>query len=187
MKKISEKIIHEGKWLSFVETTWQHKDGSLHVWESVKRKLTNAIIIIARLVPSNRYILIKEFRAAVDNYVIEFPAGLVESDDIEVDALRELKEETGYTGTIQRITPLLNKSAAMTDATFQVAFVDVDETLEVNINPIQELDGAEDIEVFIVSKEEIPQFFKEMELDDVKLVPSVWFYFAGILEEEDSF
>ncbi len=181
MEKISEKIMYEGKWLSFVEITWRHEDGSIHVWESVRRKLKNAIVIIPRLVPSNRFVLIKEYRAAVANFVIEFPAGLVEYDNIEEEALRELEEETGYVGTIREVSSLIDMNSAMTDATFQVAFVDIDETLEVNKNPQQKLDGAENIEVFTVAEEELSQFFKEMKDSGAHFVPSVWYYFSGLL------
>ncbi|KAJ3414296.1 hypothetical protein HDV05_006745 [Chytridiales sp. JEL 0842] len=51
-------------------------------------------------------LLVVQFRPPVNAYVIEFPSGLVDpSEAIETAALRELKEETGYEGTITYVSP----------------------------------------------------------------------------------
>lgn len=181
MKKISEKILYEGKWLSFAELKWKHKNSSIHTWEAVKRKITKAIVIIAKLRPSNCYVLIKQFRPATGKYIIEFPAGLVEHDNIEEEALRELLEETGYIGEIRYISPVIEMSPSIIDANFQVAYVDIDENLENNKNPIQHLEGSEDIEVFSVKEEEIEIFLKEIKEENIGIAPSIWYYFSKII------
>ena len=44
------------------------------------------------------FLLIRQFRPPVNNYVIEFPAGLNDKGDtLKEAAERELLEETGYT------------------------------------------------------------------------------------------
>lgn len=45
-------------------------------------------------------LIIACYRPPVDKYVLEFPAGLMDDEDLFGNALRELKEETGYTGVI---------------------------------------------------------------------------------------
>jgi len=46
-------------------------------------------------------LLLKQFRPPIDRVCIEIPAGLIDSGESpQTCALRELKEETGYTGTI---------------------------------------------------------------------------------------
>ena len=43
----------------------------------------------------------KNYRPPINNYCIEYPGGLIdEGETKEQAALRELKEETGYSGTI---------------------------------------------------------------------------------------
>lgn len=47
-------------------------------------------------------VLVKQFRPALDSYTIEAPAGLIdEGETAEQAALRELKEECGYVGTVR--------------------------------------------------------------------------------------
>ena len=97
MKKISEKILFEGNWLLFKESTFLSYDGKEIKWEIIERKHNGTVlIIIAKLLPSKRYVLIRQYRPAINNYIIGFPAGVSDSDNITDEALRELKEETGY-------------------------------------------------------------------------------------------
>lgn len=44
--------------------------------------------------------MIANYRAPLNKYTLGFPAGLLDGNEsVEVSGLRELKEETGYTGT----------------------------------------------------------------------------------------
>ncbi len=46
----------------------------------------------------DRVVLIRQYRYAIDNYIYEFPAGLVEpGEDYHASAVREMREETGLT------------------------------------------------------------------------------------------
>ncbi len=180
MKKISETLLYESDWLQLLKANWKHENGKTYGWDFVRRKnLRHAVVIIAKLVPSNRFIIIREYRAAVGHFVIGFPAGLVEDSDVTKDAIRELKEETGFTsGKIIKVSSILDMNPAMTDATFQVVTMEVDETLKENLNPIQELELSENIEVFLLKKEEVNDFLKKQEKDNVRVSPGVWYYFT---------
>ena len=96
MKKLSTKKVYEGSWLSDVETVYRTRKDELITWESIERKrCRSGVVVLAKLVPSNRFIIIKQFRAAINGYVLGLPAGLAQDDPRH--ALVELKEETGYT------------------------------------------------------------------------------------------
>jgi len=180
MKKISETLLYESNWLQLLKANWLHENGEIYGWDFVRRKnLRHAVVIIAKLKPSNRFIIIKEYRAAVGHFVIGFPAGLVENKDVTKDAIRELKEETGFiSNKIIKTSSILDMNPAMTDATFQVVTMEVDETIKENINPIQELELSENIEVFLLKREEINNFLQEQEKNGVRVSPGVWYYFT---------
>ena len=158
MKKINEKILYEGQWLSVRETIYQTKEGKELTWESVHRKRsTVGVVIVARLVPSLRFILIKQYRPAIDGYIIAFPAGLGFNDPEH--ALVELKEETGYTGKIVDVSPVLKTGASLINDNARIVTIEVDENLPANQNPVQELEDAEDIEVCLVGQRRCQRFF----------------------------
>ena len=57
-------------------------------------------VVILPLLDDGRVCLIKNFRVAVSASLVELPAGTREPDEpVEVTAIRELREETGYEAT----------------------------------------------------------------------------------------
>ena len=112
MKKINEKTVYDGKWLSVKEAIYHTKDGKELSWECVHRKRsTVGVVIVARLKPSGRFILIKQYRPAIDGYILSLPAGLGFNDPNH--ALVELNEETGYTGKIVDVSPVLKTGSSL--------------------------------------------------------------------------
>ncbi len=97
MKKINDKILYTGKWLNFKEAQFINS-GKKVSFEYVQgaNGSKDVVIIIAKIVQTQQYVLIRQFRPAINDYVLSFPAGVCDSDDYKKDALRELKEETGY-------------------------------------------------------------------------------------------
>jgi len=92
-----KKTVWEGKFLRGVSVTYRDSGGSLRQWETVERVNCEGIVAIVPLTGSGEVILIRQFRPAVNNYVIEFPAGLNDKGErLEEAARRELLEETGY-------------------------------------------------------------------------------------------
>ncbi|GFR44955.1 hypothetical protein Agub_g6263, partial [Astrephomene gubernaculifera] len=64
------------------------------------------------------------------------PAGLVEAgDSCEQTALRELREETGFSGRVLSISPPLAESAGMTNCCCRLALVEVDGDAPENADP----------------------------------------------------
>lgn len=177
MKKIREKILYEGKWFRFKETICINKEGKEIRWENFERKskMKKAVIIIPKLIPSNRYVLIKQYRAAIDDYVIAFPAGICDNNNTEENVLRELKEETGYNGKVKRCSPSLYAFPAVIDSTVKICEVEIDESLKENKNPVQNLEPEEDIEVVLKTKEEIINMFNNCKY---KISAALWYAFG---------
>lgn len=54
----------------------------------------------------------KQYRAPIDQVVIEVPAGLIDPGETpEECAVRELKEETGYLGVAEETSPIMFNGA----------------------------------------------------------------------------
>lgn len=97
METIDKKIVWEGKFLRTLNITYRDKSGNLRNWEAVERVNCNGIVVIVPVTPDNETIFIRQFRPVLDNFVIEFPAGLNDRGESLIDAAnRELIEETGY-------------------------------------------------------------------------------------------
>lgn len=86
-------VLAEGRHLRFVRR---------HGWEYVERPRVTGIAVVVALTPEGRLLLVEQFRRAVCAPVLELPAGLAgdvaggEDEALEVAAVRELVEETGW-------------------------------------------------------------------------------------------
>jgi ADP-ribose pyrophosphatase len=178
MRKISERIVFEGAWLRVKESVFINDRGEEVRWESVARnKQVKGIAVIARMEPSGRYILIKQFRHALDKYVIGMPAGLADDGGAE-HALVELEEETGYHGRITGVSPELKTSAGMVDDTTMAVFVEVDENDPRNKDPRQKLESCEEIEVILLRKEEVRGFLTGEKEKGTEIGAGMWYLFC---------
>lgn len=181
MKKVSEKMVYEGKWLSVHESVYETKKGEMITWESIKRRRSaTGVVVLARLMPSKRYVLIKQFRPAAQGYVLGLPAGLAFGDPNH--ALVELKEETGYIGKIVEVSPVLKTGSTITNENGLIVTIEVDEHDPVNQDPQQELEPGEDIEVCLVKREDAVDFIKS-EISQGTHVSSALWYMFGVMSK----
>ena len=83
------------------------KNSSNQIYEMIERTTKKStfscdgveiIPILKRKNMKDHLVLIANYRPPVDQFVLEFPSGLLDTDNIEENAFRELKEETGYVG-----------------------------------------------------------------------------------------
>lgn len=178
MRKVSEKILFKGQWLSLKQGIYHSPDGQEVQWESVERnKDKSSVIVIPLLIPSNRYIIIKQYRFAIDDYVLAFPAGV--SDGNPNQALKELKEETGYTGTIIEQSPPVQINAGIVNEKSHVVVVHVDENDPQNKNPIQSLEPGEEIEVILIAKKDAKAFLLKEAEKGARIAAGLW-YVLGV-------
>jgi len=176
VKKTAEKLLFKGNWISIKELAFINENHQEILWESIQRNHdARIIVILAKCEPSNRYILIKQFRPAFNAAVIGFPAGLCSDNDISSQALKELKEETGYTGKITAISPPLAFNPALSDETAYLVRVTVDESDPENINPKQTLKPSEEIEALLIPAENTAKWLKEEQEKGIHISASVWY------------
>ena len=95
---LEEQLLFRGNWAEIVEFSYEDEKKEVRKWEGLHRKhLAEAVIIVARLQPSGRFIIIRQFRPPTNSYILEFPAGLVDpGESQETTAIRELFEVSRF-------------------------------------------------------------------------------------------
>ena len=178
---LKEQLLYSGRWSEMVEFSYEDDEKQVRKWEGLHRKhRSSAVIIIARLIPSGRYILIRQFRPPTDSYILEFPAGLVDPEENpETTATRELLEETGYVGKVEKISPNLLSSPGILSETVSFAHLSVDEMLTENQQPVAKNEPGEFITVFLKYPEEILTFFNQETEQNVLFDVKLYTYFMA--------
>lgn len=141
-------------------------------WEYVSR--TNgvrAVVVLAE--HDGKVILIEQQRMAVGGRCIELPAGLVGDEDrnatVEGTAIKELEEETGFTGTAVERLGDFHASPGMLAESFSLVRV-------TGVTRCGDGGGTEheDIKVHLVPRADIPAFIEQKRTEgcavDVKLL-----------------
>lgn len=180
MEKLDEEIVFDGKWTRMMKAKWQH-NGAEGTWEYVGRKGDGRGIVIIPFYfedDQRTFILIKQKRIPTDSYVIEFPAGLVDTgEELEASALRELQEETGAQGKVLEISPALTTSAGLSSEIIHMVVVEVTGFTDTN------LEVSEDIEVMFIKEKEIEKTLTDLNDASILIDNKVWLFLKTILED----
>ncbi|MPQ42641.1 NUDIX hydrolase [Clostridium tarantellae] len=115
-------------------------------------------VMIIPITTKGELVLIKQFRPAINDYIYEFPAGLVDKNEsIEEAARRELFEETGLKCIkFEKILAPCYTSVGMSDETVAVVKMIV-EGIPTNEN----IEENEEIEIITIKIEESKEFIKK--------------------------
>lgn len=139
MKLNEIKLVNKGKKLKRYDLCYTNKIGKEKIYEIVSRNYIKnikdlgsnivGVIIVAFSEDKEQMLLLKEFRPAVNKYVVNFVSGLIdENEEIEDTIIRELFEETGITKDrikIDRILKSSYSSIGMTDEKISLAYVTI--------------------------------------------------------------
>ena len=150
----------ESPWIRPRRVVYENDNGQMLKWDYIERvDARNSVLIMPRFKESGDLIFIRQYRVIFDCYVIGFPAGVLsDGEDIEGCALRELMEETGYTGRIVQISPRLTLNSALIKETACCVVVELEEDA---VAKEQELEPSEKIEVHRVKRDQLSAFFEE--------------------------
>jgi 8-oxo-dGTP pyrophosphatase MutT (NUDIX family) len=150
-----------GKFVALRRLSWMDAHGVSRSWESAERVGDfRAVMIIPWLMPSRRLALIKQFRPPARNWVVEFPAGLLEDgEDPAAGAARELREETGYRCSDITVYPSAYTSPGLSNETVYLAVARINETSAENLEPRTDFDPGEMIQTVLVDHEDLFGFY----------------------------
>ena len=178
---LEEQLLYQGRWSNLVEFSYEDEKKQIRKWEGLHRKNNaEAVIIIAKMEPSERHIIIRQFRPPTNSYILEFPAGLVDRGEThEQTAIRELSEETGYVGEVEKISPMLYSSPGILSEAVSFVNMQVDENLPDNQRPKARNEPGEFITVFRKSLDEISEFFNQEISRGAKFDVKLYSYFLA--------
>ena len=178
---LEEQLLFQGRWSNLVEFSYEDEKKQIRKWEGLHRKNNaEAVIIIAKMEPSERHIIIRQFRPPTNSYILEFPAGLVDRGEThEQTAIRELSEETGYVGEVEKISPMLYSSPGILSEAVSFVNMQVDENLPDNQRPKARNEPGEFITVFKKSMDEISEFFNQEISRGAKFDVKLYSYFLA--------
>jgi ADP-ribose pyrophosphatase len=158
-KKLDSKYLFRDNWLTLRADRCERPDGKIidpyYVYE-----FPDWVTAVA-LTKEKEIILIKQYRHALGETVIEIPGGCVDASDqnLEEACARELLEETGY--RFEKMEYLCKTSAnPSTNSNLMHIFLATggEKIAE------QKLDEAEDIEILLLSIDQVKQLLRSNQL-----------------------
>ena len=179
MKILDTEETYQTKWLKMKKTYYHDKKGEKKAWEFVTRTNEPRVVsIICKEKTTGEFLLIKQYRIPIESIQIEFPAGLVEDHEtLEKGALRELEEETGYTGEILSISNPLPKTAGLTNEATHFVFCSVDKSVKNETS----MDASEEITSLWSTPEDYMKIIHSKENKKIRSSSDVYFFMRGFI------
>ena len=146
-KTIDRTVIYNGSIIDLEVHDVELPDGS------TKRELVfhHGAVAVCAITPENEVLLVKQFRKAADQPLLEIPAGKLEQgEDRKEAAIRELQEETGYIASdLQFVTNMYGSPGFSSEKTIYFTHqltigetnLDADEFVELQKVPLNQIDS----------------------------------------------
>lgn len=140
-RRLDERVLHQGYIVSLVEARFTSPSGEEFSRDVVRTPSAVAMVPVDRGANGEwEVVLVSQFRAPVEQVVVEIPAGMcdVDGEPPEITAQRELEEEAGYRARVIRPLTTYLPASGFTD--HRTAIV-----LGVGLDPVdRRADGIEE-------------------------------------------
>ncbi len=94
IERLSLEKIYEGRVANIMHQKVSAIPGKSIEYEFVQRPY---VVIVIPILPSKKLLLIRQYRASLNQFICEFPGGVIKNSETPCEAAkRELEEETGY-------------------------------------------------------------------------------------------
>ncbi|MDO4511364.1 MAG: NUDIX hydrolase [Bacteroidales bacterium] len=168
---LESRYIIERPWLTARVDKVQLPDGRINPEHYVLEypRWVNVIAVTA----DGQMVMIRQYRHGFDEVLLEICAGVVEQGEEPITAAkRELLEETGYAGGQWREVMTIGQNPSISD---NVTHCFIAEGVEKVAD--QDLDEGEDIEVLLMSEEEVLATLMADEQKQALMAAPLWRYF----------
>lgn len=173
MKKFNEKTVFDeqifnGKIIDLHLQTVELPNGKLAKREIIRHPGAVAILPFTN---DGKLIVVEQYRKALNRSIIEIPAGKLEGDeDPYLCAMRELKEETGYTSN--QVKHLVS---FYTSPGFADEIIHLYTAFDCDPGEIQ-LDEDEFVEPITITLDKARQLIKDQQIIDAKTILSIYYW-----------
>ena len=159
-KTISSDRVYTGKTISLRVDTVEIPNRGYKKREIVEH---NGAVGIIAITPENKVVLVKQYRKAIEKELWEIPAGKIEpGENPKESAMRELKEETGYSAQSIKLLHKFYTSAGFSN---QKIYIYLAENLT---SGSQDFDDDEFIETKEFSLNEVYDMIYNNDIEDGK-------------------
>jgi ADP-ribose pyrophosphatase len=162
------EILLKARRFEVVRLQYRTGDGQIHTREVARHP---GAVTILPLIDDNTVCLIRNYRVAVNETLIELPAGTLEpGEDPSVTAGRELEEETGYRAvSLEKLCEFYMSPGILSER--MILYL----ATQLSPGPTR-LEGGEQIEPFVVSWEEAMSLVERGEIRDSKSLCGLLWY-----------
>ncbi|MCV2502504.1 MAG: NUDIX hydrolase [Neisseriaceae bacterium] len=161
-KKISSELIYESSFVTISRDKIQLPNGNNSYRVVINHPGATCILAITK---EDKVILVKQFRYAVGEALLEVPAGKldIEGEDPANCAMRELAEETPYTAkSVTLLQSLYSAPGFCDEKMYLYRAHDVEKNSQLDPDP------DEILETVLLTKDEVRQAISEMQIKDAK-------------------
>ncbi|MEE3001208.1 MAG: NUDIX hydrolase [Planctomycetota bacterium] len=170
-RAVQRQQVYESRVFNVEECSFLGQEGSEIVRSVIRHP---GAVLIVPILSDGRFVLVRNWRVAVDQALLEFPAGTLEQGESPlVTAERELREETGYkAGSMEPLGSFFT-SPGFADELMHVFLAgDLEEGM-------QRLEPHEEIEVVILSPVELSNMVASGTMVDGKSLAAMHLMAAG--------
>ncbi len=148
-EKIAEKNVAHTRVLDLTSVRYRHPQRGTE-GDFVVVRAADWVNVVA-LTTAGEIVLVRQFRFGIDEFSLEIPGGIIEAGEDPVAAgLRELQEETGFTGRNAKLLGATHPNPAIQSNRCYFIFVE-----DVMLTAPQAWDAHEEIEVTMLPADDV--------------------------------